>query len=152
MPFRESPPSAVRRTGTGRTSTGERTWQSSWADAVVQVRDDGRAVSKTLCKDMECRVGTLLPSDGASEVPTWSPDLSRSPLITHTWTHTHNSPLTTHKHLCHLGSAAWYWHRVTHNPKCLLSQPTMFRAQEQVFPSCALSLKHHVLFPNIPRF
>ena len=76
-------------------------------------------------------MGTLLPSDRGQWGSYLEPRSFQVPTYhTHGHTHTHTHVhATTHKHLCHLGSAAWYWHRVTHNPKCLLSQPTMFRAQ-----------------------
>lgn len=59
---------------------------------------------------------------------------------THTRTHTCKVHSATHKHLCHLGSGTWYWHRVTHNPKLPSSQPTVFRPQGK-------NSSHLVLYP-----
>ena len=138
--------STVRRTG-NREGKNRRTWQSSWAVArsrceMVGLGTDSRHYFTDMLNTMwgQCHLRPgplgLLPAAQSFK----GPHIPHTHGHTHTRTHTCKVHSATHKHLCHLGSGTWYWHRVTHSPKHPSSQPTVFRPQGN-------NSSHLVLYP-----
>ena len=83
---------------------------------------------KTLCKDMLNAMWAHCYHQTGGPVR-FLPiaQIFPGPHMSHTWTHTHTRSCKNTQAPLSLGICRLVLHRVTHNPKCLLSQPTVFR-------------------------